>query len=95
MFLKVTPKSEKKQSFIDKIIAKLKMYYKNLILVIEYKILLNILLTNTHLSANETNNSIVVRAVPIGSHPCSNIHFHAAIHPHLYSNWSTSTSMQQ
>jgi len=32
MFLKVTPKAEKKASFIDKIINKLKLYYKNLIL---------------------------------------------------------------
>lgn len=32
LFLKVTPKAEKKVSFIDKIINKLKLYYKNLIL---------------------------------------------------------------
>ena len=32
MFLKVTPKAEKKESSIDKIINKLKLYYKNLIL---------------------------------------------------------------
>jgi multidrug efflux pump subunit AcrB len=32
LFLKVTPKAEKKASFIDKIINKLKLYYKNLIL---------------------------------------------------------------
>jgi multidrug efflux pump subunit AcrB len=32
LFLKVTPKAEKKESFIDKIINKLKRYYKNLIL---------------------------------------------------------------
>ncbi|MFK7780885.1 efflux RND transporter permease subunit [Psychroserpens sp.] len=33
MFLKVTPKAEKKESFIDKVINKLKLYYKNLILI--------------------------------------------------------------
>jgi multidrug efflux pump subunit AcrB len=33
LFLKVTPKSEKKESFIDKVINDLKLYYKNLILV--------------------------------------------------------------
>ena len=32
LFLKVTPKAEKKESFIDGIINKLKMYYKDLIL---------------------------------------------------------------
>lgn len=32
LFLKVTPKAEKKESFIDQIINKLKRYYKNLIL---------------------------------------------------------------
>jgi multidrug efflux pump subunit AcrB len=32
LFLKVTPKAEKKVSFIDKVINKLKLYYKNLIL---------------------------------------------------------------
>ncbi|WP_299228993.1 efflux RND transporter permease subunit [uncultured Psychroserpens sp.] len=32
LFLKVTPKKEKKESFIDKTINKLKLYYKNLIL---------------------------------------------------------------
>jgi multidrug efflux pump subunit AcrB len=32
LFLKVTPKAEKKESFIDKIINKLKRFYKNLIL---------------------------------------------------------------
>lgn len=32
LFLKVTPKAEKKESFIDKIINKLKLYYKELIL---------------------------------------------------------------
>ncbi len=32
MFLKVTPKAEKKESFIDKIINNLKLYYNNLIL---------------------------------------------------------------
>ncbi|MDT0559027.1 efflux RND transporter permease subunit [Ichthyenterobacterium sp. W332] len=38
LFLKVTPKAEKKESFIDKIINKLKLYYKNLILVaLSYK----------------------------------------------------------
>ena len=38
MFLKVTPKGEKKASFIDKIIAKLKLYYKDLILfALSYK----------------------------------------------------------
>ncbi|BAO74949.1 acriflavin resistance protein [Winogradskyella sp. PG-2] len=38
MFLKVTPKAEKKESFIDKIINKLKLYYKNLILIaLSYK----------------------------------------------------------
>ncbi|WP_299112684.1 efflux RND transporter permease subunit [uncultured Winogradskyella sp.] len=38
MFLKVTPKSEKKASIIDKTIDKLKLYYKNLILVaLSYK----------------------------------------------------------
>jgi len=32
MFIKVTPKAEKKDSFIDKMINKLKLYYKDLIL---------------------------------------------------------------
>jgi multidrug efflux pump subunit AcrB len=32
LFLKVTPKADKKISFIDKVINKLKLYYKNLIL---------------------------------------------------------------
>ena len=32
LFLKVTPKAERKESFIDKTINKLKLYYKNLIL---------------------------------------------------------------
>ncbi|WP_295830343.1 efflux RND transporter permease subunit [uncultured Winogradskyella sp.] len=38
LFLKVIPKSEKKVSFIDKIINKLKLYYKDLILIaLSYK----------------------------------------------------------
>ncbi len=38
LFLKVTPKSEKKESIIDKVINKLKLYYKNLILIaLQYK----------------------------------------------------------
>jgi len=38
LFLKVTPKSEKKDTIIDKTINKLKVYYKNLILVaLSYK----------------------------------------------------------
>lgn len=38
MFLKVTPKAEKKESFIDKVINKLKLYYKDLILfALSYK----------------------------------------------------------
>jgi len=38
LFLKVKPKSEKKESFIDRIINKLKLYYKNLILIaLQYK----------------------------------------------------------
>lgn len=38
LFLKITPKAEKKVGIIDKVIAKLKLYYKNLILVaLSYK----------------------------------------------------------
>jgi len=38
LFLKVTPKSERKQSVIDKVIGQLKQYYKNLILIaLSYK----------------------------------------------------------
>ena len=38
LFLKVTPKAERKESIIDKVIAKLKLYYKNLILIaLSYK----------------------------------------------------------
>ncbi len=38
LFLKITPKSEKKESFIDKTINNLKRYYKNLILIaLSYK----------------------------------------------------------
>ncbi|WP_299523024.1 efflux RND transporter permease subunit [Winogradskyella sp.] len=38
LFLKITPKSEKKETIIDKTINKLKLYYKNLILVaLSYK----------------------------------------------------------
>ena len=47
LFLKVAPKGEKKLSFIDKIINKLKGYYKNLILTAlthKYKVILGIFL---------------------------------------------------
>ena len=38
LFLKVTPKAERKESLIDKVITKLKLYYKNLILIaLSYK----------------------------------------------------------
>ena len=38
LFLKVTPKAERKESIIDKVIGKLKLYYKNLILLaLSYK----------------------------------------------------------
>ncbi|MGV6831649.1 MAG: efflux RND transporter permease subunit [bacterium] len=38
LFLKVTPKAERKESIIDKVIGKLKLYYKNLILIaLSYK----------------------------------------------------------
>ena len=47
LFLKVVPKEEKKLSFIDKIINKLKGYYKNLILTAlahKYKVIIGIFL---------------------------------------------------